>query len=191
MAAYLYYYLSKDFKSDQEYFFTCHWLTYLYCWDSLFAKAKPIIHRFCFGVGLSNLKINTKKLYLNIQQVEKPLYILLLIFVGANITIESKYYLIYLLIFLVIHLIVIVVSGFTANMLIQKKLHISGFIGLANLGMGGLSLAIILDFHLTNPSSFSNLLIFILAISLIVNDLISYKFLEKFLVKKLNTGDTE
>jgi uncharacterized membrane protein YhaH (DUF805 family) len=144
---------------------------------------------FVYGFGLSNFKVNTKKLYINIQNVEKPLYILLLIFVGANITYENGQYTIYLLIFMLTHFLVLLFAGYAANSITRKRLHMRDSIGLANLGMGGLSVAIIMDFHLIHPSSFSRLLIFIVAISIIIYDLISYKFLKFILIK--STADQE
>ena len=105
---------------------------------------------------------------------------------GVSINLISYRYIILVGLFLLIHLIVILISGYLANTVIRNKLHLSNTIGLSNLGMGGLSLAIILDFHLTNPSDFSNLLLFILAVSIIFNDLASYKYLEKIFLKIRN-----
>lgn len=183
IASFLYFILVKEFKKDQENFLLLISLLIFILGISLYLNQSILFTAFLFGAGISNLPINTKKLYLNIQQVEKPLYILLLIFVGVSINLVSYKYFILLIVFLVIHLLVILISGFMANTVIRNKLHLSNIIGLANLGMGGLSLAIILDFHLTNPSDFSNLLLFILAISMIVNDLVSYKFFEKLFLK--------
>jgi Kef-type K+ transport system membrane component KefB len=183
IASYLYYILAKEFKKEQENFLLLISLLIFILGIALYLNQSILFTAFLFGAGISNLPINTKKLYLSIQQIEKPLYILLLIFVGVSINLISYKYIILLAAFLVIHLLVIFTSGYMANLVIKNKLHLSNLIGLANLGMGGLSLAIILDFHLTNPSDFSNLLLFILAISIIVNDLVSYKFLERLFLK--------
>ena len=154
-------------------------------------KQSILFTAFLFGAGLSNLPINTKKLYINIQQVEKPLYILLLIFVGVSINLISYQYIVLVGIFLIVHLIVILLSGYLANKITRQKLHLSNTIGLSSLGMGGLSLAIVLDFHLGNPSDFSNLLLFILTVSIIFNDLVSYKYLEKLFIKSQKKPDKE
>ena len=186
IASFIYYTLAKEFKKEQENFLLLISLLIFILGIAVYLNQSILFTAFLFGAGISNLPINTKKLYLSIQQIEKPLYILLLIFVGVSINIVSYQYFILLAVFLIIHLLVIFVSGYAANIIIRNKLHLSNTIGLANLGMGGVSLAIILDFHLTNPSDFSNLLLFILAVSIIVNDLASYKFLERFFLKNHN-----
>jgi len=178
LASFLYFILMKEFNKDQESFLLLISLLIFILGIALYLKQSILFTAFLFGAGISNLPISSKKLYISIQQVEKPLYILLLIFVGVSINTISSNYFILLAVFLVIHLFVILASGYMANFVVRKKLHLNNTIGLANLGMGGLSLAIILDFHLTNPSDFSNLLLFILAASIIFNDIGSYKFLE-------------
>ena len=184
VAAALYFLLAKEFIKDQENFLLLISLLIFILGITVYLNQSILFTAFLFGAGISNLPINTKKLYLNIQQVEKPLYILLLIFVGVSINSVSYKYLILLAVFIIIHFVVILISGYLSNAAIQNRLHLSKSIGLANLGMGGLSLAIILDFHLTNPSDFSNMLLFILAVSIIINDFASYKFLERILLIK-------
>lgn len=183
IASFLYYILSKELKGEQENFLLLISLLIFTIGIAIYLKQSILFTAFLFGTGLSNLPINTKKLYINIHQIEKPLYILLLIFVGISINLISFQYMILVGLFLIIHLVVVLLSGYLANTVIRQKLHISNTIGLSNLGMGGLSLAIILDFHLANPSDFSNLLLFILAISIIFNDLASYKYLENMFIK--------
>ena len=179
VAVILYFILSKEFIKDQENFLLLISLLIFILGITVYLNQSILFTAFLFGAGISNLPNNTKKLYLSIQQVEKPLYILLLIFVGVSINFISYKYVILLIVFIIIHFLVILISGYLSIAVVQNKLHIRKSIGLANLGMGGLSLAIILDFHLTNPSDFSNLLLFILAVSIIINDFVSYKFLEK------------
>ena len=184
IASLFYYILTKEFNKKQEQFLLIISLLIFIIGIAFYLKQSVLFTAFLFGFGLCNLPINTKKLYLNIQQIEKPLYILLLIFVGMSINSISFNYIIFLILFLIIHVMVILISGFLANNIIRNKLEITNSIGLANLGMGGLSLAIILDFHLTNPSEFSNLLLFILSVSIIINDLVSYRFFEKLFSHK-------
>ena len=188
-SAALYRYLSPELKKDQEIFLLIIGLLIFISGIAYYLKLSMLFVAFVYGFGLSNFKVNTKKLYINIQNVEKPLYILLLIFVGANITYENGQYTIYLLIFMLTHFLVLLFAGYAANSITRKRLHMRDSIGLANLGMGGLSVAIIMDFHLIHPSSFSRLLIFIVAISIIIYDLISYKFLKFILIK--STTDQE
>jgi Kef-type K+ transport system membrane component KefB len=183
IASYLFCYLSKDMKTDQEIFLLILGLLLFIVGIAFYLKQSLLFMSFVFGFGIANLSINTKQLYLSIQQVEKPLYILLLIFVGANLEFESKEYWLYLVVFIAVNLFAKMISGYFANFSMSRNSRIHKTIGMANLSMGGLSLAIILDFHLTNVSGYSQLLLFILAVSLVINDIISFKYLEKKIVQ--------
>ncbi|MEJ2052613.1 MAG: cation:proton antiporter [Calditrichaceae bacterium] len=184
IAAYLYYILAKEFKSDQENFLLLISLLIFIIGIAFYLNQSLLFTAFVFGMGLSNLPIKTKKLFINIQQVEKPLYIMLLIFVGFSLNYLTHYFLLFLFMFLAIHFVIVLFSGYVSNKIISNRLELDNKIGLANLGMGGVSLAIILDFHLTNPSDFSILLIFVLAVSIVIFDIITFKYLEDHLIKK-------
>lgn len=183
IASYLFCLLSKDMKTDQEIFLLVLGLLLFIVGIAFYLKQSLLFMSFVFGFGIANLSANTKKIYLSIQQVEKPLYILLLIFVGANLEFESKEYWLYLVVFIAVNLFAKMISGYFANFSMSQNSRIYKTIGMANLSMGGLSLAIILDFHLTNVSGYSQLLLFILAVSLVINDIISFKYLEKKIVQ--------
>lgn len=183
IASYLFCLLSKDMKTDQEIFLLVLGLLLFIVGIAFYLKQSLLFMSFVFGFGIANLPVNTKKIYLSIQQVEKPLYILLLIFVGANLEFESKEYWLYLAVFIAVNLFAKMISGYFANFSMSQNSRIHKTIGMANLSMGGLSLAIILDFHLTNVSGYSQLLLFILAVSLVINDIISFKYLEKKVVQ--------
>lgn len=184
IASYLFFYLSREMKTDQEIFLLVLGLLLFIVGIAFYLKQSLLFISFVFGFGIANLPVNAKKIYLSIQQVEKPLYILLLIFVGANLKFESKEYWLYLAVFITVNLFAKMISGYFANFSMSRNSRIHKTIGMANLSMGGLSLAIILDFHLTNVSGYSQLLLFILAVSLVINDIISFKYLEKKLYSR-------
>jgi Kef-type K+ transport system membrane component KefB len=183
IASYLFCLLSRDMKTDQEIFLLVLGLLLFIVGIAFYLKQSLLFISFVFGFGIANLPVNAKKIYLSIQQVERPLYILLLIFVGANLKFESKEYWFYLAVFMAVNLFAKMISGYFANFSMSQNSRIHKTIGMANLSMGGLSLAIILDFHLTNVSGYSQLLLFILAVSLVINDIISFKYLEKKIVQ--------
>ncbi len=183
IASYLFCLFLKDMKTDQEIFFLLLGLLLFIVGIAFYLKQSLLFMSFVFGFGIANLSANTKKIYLSIQQVEKPLYILLLIFAGANLEFESKEYWLYLAVFIAVNLFAKMISGYFANFSMSRNSRIHKTIGMANLSMGGLSLAIILDFHLTNVSGYSQLLLFILVVSLVINDIISFKYLEKKVVR--------
>ncbi len=182
LTTYFYHLLSKNIKGEQENFLLILGLLIFLVGIAYYLNQSLLFIAFVFGTGLSHLPVSTKKQYLILQEAEKPLYILLLIFVGVNINFASFYYIIYLVIFLVINITSKLISGYLANYIIIKSDRPPGSIGLANVGLGGLSLAIILDFHLTNISDYSKLLIFIVAMSIIINDVISIYYLKNLFV---------
>jgi len=176
----IYYYLSKELRSEQEDTLMVISLLLVLMGAALLLNQSLLFGAFVFGAGLANLPISTKKLYLDIQNFEKPLYILLLFFVGANLDFKNESYMILLLLFLIIHIMAKVFAGVVSYTFIRNETpHIHRSIGLGNLGMGGLSLAIILDVHLHRLTENSNMLLFILTISIVINDLISLWYLKK------------
>lgn len=178
-AAYLYNFLSKSVTKEQEATLYLIGLLIFSIGIAFYLNQSLLFVAFIFGLGISNMQKKVTKLFLGIQQFEKPLYILLLIFVGANISIKHGYYFQYLLIFLIIHYFSKLLSGFVANKFLSPKTRFKNSIGLANLGFGGLSLAIVLDFHLSSPSEFSEMLLFIIAVALLINDVFALNYLVK------------
>lgn len=183
IAAYLYQLLSKELKTEEENFLLLLGLMIFIVGIALYLSQSLLFISFVFGAGLANQKMDTKKLFLNIEKIEKPLYILLLIYVGAKLDLTDPVYIALLTIFLAVNVLTKLLSGVMANYTLNKHSRLKKSIGLANLGMGGLSLALILDFHLINSSEYTPILLFVLTISIILNDLFSMIYLDKITVK--------
>ncbi|MGD9487491.1 MAG: cation:proton antiporter [Calditrichaceae bacterium] len=183
IAAYLYQLLSKELKTEEENFLLLLGLMIFIVGIALYLSQSLLFISFVFGAGLANRKMDTKKLFLNIEKIEKPLYILLLIYVGAKLDLTDPVYIALLTIFLAVNVLTKLLSGVMANYTLNKHSRLKKSIGLANLGMGGLSLALILDFHLINSSEYTPILLFVLTISIILNDLFSMIYLDKITVK--------
>ena len=183
LLAYLFYVLSKETKNDQQYFLILIGFLLVLVGCSLNLNMSLLFTSFIFGATLSNLPVNTKKLYHSISDAEKPLYYLMLIFVGASIA-KISLYLFYLLIaFVVLRIALKYSAGFLSRYLIYPSQRPPRTIGLPHVGMGGMALAIVLDFHLSYMNETSQAILFIVAGSVIANALISSKVMRMVYIK--------
>jgi Kef-type K+ transport system membrane component KefB len=174
--------LSVEFKKEEEITLLLLGLLILLVGVSIYTGQSVIFISFLFGAFLGNSELNTRKLYLSIQELEKPLYILLLIFVGANITIKQFDWYYYLVLFIIIHIAIKLLANYVSKNIVKSFVSLPKSLGLANIGLGGLSMAIILDYHINYLTQYSSLTLFIIALSLIINDQISLWYLDKKLI---------
>jgi len=179
LSAWLYTIIIKKVKTEQEKLLFIFGFIFLNIGIAIYLHQSILFSTFVFGFGLANFDKSKKVLYLTIQGLEKHLYILLMIFAGINLTLNFSY-LIFLFIFLIFHIFSKYLGGLSGNRLLHKHIQTGDKIGLGNLAMGGLSLAIILDYHLKDALDMSHLLLFVAVISIIINDVISYNVLEKY-----------
>ena len=106
-------------------------------------------------------------------------YLILLILTGSRLSFTSPIIIVVIAIFIVFRFLIkygsswLIISKFK-----ELKPHIKT-IGYSGIGMGGLSLALGLDYYLLNNYTFGGDVLFILAIAYIVNDTFSLKILEK------------
>jgi Kef-type K+ transport system membrane component KefB len=181
--ALLYSKIIKKAKSDQEKLLYIFGFIFLTIGFAVYLNQSILFSTFIFGFAIANFDKSKKDLYLTIQNLEKHLYILLMIFAGINLSLNISYVPL-LLIFIIFHIIAKYFGGFGGNYLFRKQIKTNNKIGLGSLAMGGLSLAIILDYHLKDISDLSHMLLFVVTISIIFNDIISFNALEKYFSKK-------
>ncbi|MBD3224503.1 MAG: hypothetical protein GF313_07225 [Caldithrix sp.] len=184
-ASLIFYYLIKQFNTDEELLLLILGLILVVVGGAFYLKQSLVFASFVFGAIIANLDIPTKKLYLYIQKLEQPLYIILLIFTGMLLNIRQGFNVWLILIFLAVHIIAKFIAGYSATHVISGMRKIPSSIGLANLGMGGLSLVIILDFHISTNSIFSETMLMIIAFAILLNDIIGFWYLEGVLLKRM------
>ena len=171
--AYLFFIISKRVSSEQQFFLLLVGFLLVIVGVAMNVNISLICTSFFFGVVLTNLPLATKNLYHSIAQVEKPLYYLMLIFVGASIysvTLDAIYLVI---LFIIIRFLLKLSSGFAARLSIIPQERPIKTIGLPHLGMGGLAVAMILDYHVSYPTELSQSLLFAIAFSMIITTLAS------------------
>jgi len=126
----VYYYLSKEFKNEEEKFLLLIGLLLIVDGAALYFNQSVIFMSYIFGFGLANAHIKTRGLLRDINQLEKPMYILLLIFVGANLTYSSPMYFAVFLFFFLIHLAGKLFSGWLTNHALPEKLRLGPLMGI-------------------------------------------------------------
>jgi len=128
---------------------------------------------FIFGVVLTNLSVDTRKLYQSIENAEKPLYYLMMIFIGAIIGRIDFEHLFIILILVILRIAVKYLAGNLSRISFRTLRNHNSRIGLPKIGMGGIALAMALDFHLSSLNDFSQFILLIVSAMTITNVVIS------------------
>jgi len=183
LAVFIFTFLYKQLKSGEERYLLLIGLLLIVDGAAIQFNQSLIFMSFIFGFGLANSGLNTRSLFLDIQKIEKPLYVLLLVFVGVNLTFPSSFFLTLLLLFFFIHLFSKMVSGSFSNLFLPAERKLPLHIGIGNLGLGGLSLAMVLDYYLANQTALANNFLFALTITLIIQDALAWLYLRKVIVR--------
>jgi len=135
---------------------------------------------FLFGVMLTNLPVDTRKLYQSIDNAEKPLYYLMMIFIGASIGEIKIEHLFFVFILVILRIGIKYLAGNLARFPFETiRIHHSK-IGLPKIGMGGIALAMALDYHLSSQNDLSQIILFIVSAMAITNVIISIGVLRNF-----------
>lgn len=177
--AVLFYFTAQHIKTIPQYFLLIIGFILILVGTAIHIGHSVIFISFIFGVVLANLSINTWKLYQTISSTEKPIYLIMLILIGARLPLSGTFIALLIILYIIIRFIInfgvttLIISRFE-----EFKPHLN-IIRYAVVGMGGLSLAFGLDYYLLNSYSLGSDVLFILAISYIVNDTFSLKLLEK------------
>lgn len=177
--AVLFFYIAKYIKTVPQYFLLIIGFLLILVGTAMHTGQSVIFISFFFGMVLANLPINTWKLFQTISNTEKPIYLMLLIFIGAKLSYSSPFIIFVIAIFIILRFVINYISTWLIiSRFRDLKPHIK-IIGFSGIGMGGLSLAFGLDYFLLNNYRFGEDVLFILAIAYIVNDTLSLKILEK------------
>ena len=177
--AWMFYKISKNISNDQQYFLLLIGFLLTTAGVSLNLGVSMLFIAFVFGVVLTNLPTPTRQLYQSIASAERPLYYLLVIFAGASIGKFLPTYFLVALVFIALRLLSKIIAGLISRQVIIEKEKIPVYNGLAHIGMGGLALAMVLDYHLAVNSELSEFFVFLSAVSVLGNVLISSSFLHK------------
>jgi hypothetical protein len=182
--AILFYYTAKYIKSVPQYFLLIVGFLLILVGTAMHMGHSAIFISFLFGMVLANLPINTWKLFQTISSTEKPIYLILLIFVGARLTFSNPIIISLILIFVLLRFFIKLASSWLIISKFQEFKQHRKTIGYSSIGMGGLSLALALDYSLLSNYSMGGDVLIILSLAYILNDTFSLKFLEKKIYKQ-------
>ncbi len=174
----LFYFVVKDIRSVPQYFLIIVGFVLFLVGMALHLGQSSLFMAFIFGVVLANLPLNTWKLFQTIANAEKPIYLILLVFMGASLAKLNYLVVIATILFSIWRILNKYVVGRIVFKNIDKNKEFPGIIGLTGIGMGGLSLALGIDYHLSSASGGGEFILSIIALSYLVNDTISLNVLK-------------
>ena len=146
-------------------------------------KFSPLLTNFFVGFWLVNLSRDKERIYQILMTVEKPTYLLLLVFLGVYIRFDSIYLVFFALIYCLYRVLGKFLAGFLVTRLNPEFKKYPRQLGFGLLAQGGLSLAIFLDFYQTFPSRIATLVISLAVLAVIYNEFLSHYFLERLFEK--------
>jgi hypothetical protein len=142
-------------------------------------KFSPLLTNFFVGFWLVNLSRDKERIYQILMTVEKPTYLLLLVFLGVCIRFDSMSLVLLALVYCLYRTLGKFLAGFLLTCLNPELQKHPGRLGFGLLAQGGLSLAILLDFQQTFPSRISTFVISFAILAVIYNEFLSHYFLER------------
>ena len=181
--AWIFYRLTRQIENNKQFFLLLIASLIIIVGIALNLKISILFSSFIFGIILTNLPINTRKLYQSILNAEKPLYFLMLLFIGASIGDVSLNLLYLLFAFIFLRYLVKCGIGFIARLPILKQERPIATIGLTFIGIGGVGIALPLDYFLVNHTDISEAILFIVAGTLLLNDIFALK-IQKLVIDK-------
>lgn len=149
----------------------------------------PLLINFFIGLCLANMVRNKERIFNMLVGVEKPVYLLMLLFLGVNWNIGSGWFLLVAAGYSLIVAVGKIMGGFAFRSLIDPKTLPSLF-GLGLLAPGGLTLAILLDIQQGFSRTTTAGVIGMALIAVIYNDLASPHFL-RWLIKRKSVPDPQ
>lgn len=171
--AWLFVRMSRLTDNPQQFFLLLIGFLLILVGISLNLNISMLLIAFIFGFVLTNLSIDTKRLYLSIASAEKPLYYLMMIFIGASVGNLTNAVLILIIPLVLLRILVKYFSGYLARLPFISVEKLDVRIGLPQIGMGGIALAMALDFHLSVGNNISQTILIIISLMSIANVLIA------------------
>jgi len=143
---------------------------------ALYARLSPLLPAMIIGAILINTNQNRTEIATALHRVQRPLYLVLLIFAGAAWQPSTRAALLPILLFVVIRLGAKLGSARLAARL-SSRLNVLGLNwGRALMGHGSLAIAIALNYRLLDSSALPNLVFSATIVSVFLTDVVSARF---------------
>lgn len=149
----------------------------------------PLIANFVMGACIVNTTREKERIFSLLISIEKPVYLLLLVFLGAGWAPTSLWYLPMALIFCFVRFAGKLSGGYLASQINKPQNHFPPTIGLGLLEQGGIPLAILFDFQQGFPGQPIASVVAFAIIALIINDMASPHLIDRLLKNKGQSGN--
>jgi len=146
----------------------------------------PLLTCAFIGMCLVNVSKQKERIYNILISVEKPVYLLMLVFLGLEWRIDAPVIFIGAFLYWSVRLMAKVSAGFLVVQSIPALRTHPRYLGFGLLDQGGLPLAVLMDFSRSFPGDVTGRVLGVALVAVILNDLASPYFLGRFLKEKGN-----
>lgn len=143
----------------------------------------PLLSNFFVGACLVNLTGEKEKIFTTLVSIEKPVYLLLLVFLGSAWCLQSFWAIAVAAGYCLLRVLGKMIGGFSILFLGPRMKAFPPVIGLGLIGQGGLPFAILFDFQQGFQSEVTDVIVGIALISIIFSDVMSPNLVGQLLKK--------
>ncbi len=143
----------------------------------------PLLSNFFIGACLVNLTGEKEKIYTTLVSIEKPVYLLLLVFLGSAWCLQSFWAIAIAAGYCLLRVLGKMIGGGAILFMGPKMKALPPVLGLGLIGQGGLPLAILFDFQQGFQSEVTDVVVGIALISIIFSDVLSTNLVGRLLKK--------
>lgn len=141
-----------------------------------YARLSPLLPTMLIGAMLANTARNRHEIGMVLHRVQRPLYLVLLIFAGAAWRVPGRLWVLPIAAFILIRLLAKMWGARLATRLSGMSGALGGDWGLALIGQGSLAAAIALNYRIFDDSDLSNVVFTAALVSVLLTDLLSARF---------------
>ena len=138
-----------------------------------YARLSPLLPTMLIGAILANTARNRHEIGMVLHRVQRPLYLVLLIFAGAAWRVPGRGWVIPLVVFIVVRLVAKLGSARLATRLSGMSGALGRDWGMALIGQGSLAAAMALNYRIFDDSDLSNVVFTVALVSVLATDLLS------------------
>jgi Kef-type K+ transport system membrane component KefB len=141
----------------------------------------PLFTNFFIGFCLVNLTREKEKIFNILVTIEKPVYLLLLVFLGRSWQLSSVWIIFLAVIYCMLRAAGKIIGGFIITRLGPALKPQPSRLGFGLLEQGGLAMAILFDYHQNFPGDTTAQVISLALFAIIYNEFLSPNFLNRLL----------
>ncbi len=156
----------------------------LACGTASMLRFSPLLANFAIGIGIVNTSSEKERIYRILIGIEKPVYLLLLVFLGAGWRMDSAWLFVLAGVYGLCRFSGKWLTGIIISLLHSDTGKYPPHLGFGLLAQGGLPLAILVEFEQQFPYEFTNAAVCTGILTVIYNDIVSPYFLRHLIGKE-------